>query len=34
MSQGAWISSALLVGFLVFIVTRGELPAYRKAIGL
>jgi hypothetical protein len=33
-SQGAWIAGALLVGFLVFIVTRGELPAYRKVIGL
>lgn len=33
MSQGAWIAAGLLIGFLVFIVTRGELPAYEKVLG-
>ena len=28
------VALALLLGFFVFITTRGELPAYRKVIGL
>jgi hypothetical protein len=28
------IAAALVIGFIVFITTRGELPAYLKVIGL
>jgi hypothetical protein len=28
------IALGLLLGFFIFIVARGELPAYRKVIGL
>lgn len=34
MSQSSIIGFGLLLGFFVFIVIRGELPAYRKVIGL
>jgi len=33
-SQSSIIGAAILIGFFVFITTRGELPAYRRVIGL
>ena len=34
MSQSSVIAFGLLVGFIVFISLRGELPAYRKVVGI
>ncbi len=34
MSQTSIIAAALLVGFIVFITTRGELPKYRAVVGI
>lgn len=34
MNQATWIGVALLIGFVVFITLRGELPDYRKVVGL
>lgn len=33
-NQANWIAVALLVGFLVFVTLRGELPQYREVIGV
>jgi hypothetical protein len=34
MNQNSIIAAGLLIGFIVFITTRGELPAYLAVIGL
>jgi hypothetical protein len=34
MNQTSTIAAALIVGFIVFITTRGELPDYLKVIGI
>jgi len=34
MNQTSSIFAALTVGFIIFIVMRGELPAYLKVLGL
>jgi hypothetical protein len=34
MNQTSIIAAGLLIGFIVFITTRGELPAYLAVIGL
>lgn len=34
MDQTSIIAAALIVGFIVFITTRGELPAYLKVVGI
>lgn len=34
MNQSSVIAFALLVGFLVFIINRGELPDYLNVVGL
>jgi hypothetical protein len=34
MSQTSTIAAYLIVGFIVFIVIRGELPKYRAVIGI
>lgn len=33
-NQANWIAVSLLVGFLVFVTIKGELPDYRKVVGL
>jgi hypothetical protein len=34
MSQSSIIAGALLIGFIVFITIKGELPKYRAVIGI
>lgn len=34
MSQTSIMAGALIVGFIVFITVKGELPAYLKVIGI
>lgn len=34
MSQESWIAAFLMIGFVVFITMRGELPKYRAVIGV
>lgn len=34
MSQTSIIAAALIVGFIVFVTTRGELPKYLATIGI
>lgn len=34
MPQSSTIAFALIVGFIVFVTVRGELPSYLKVVGL
>jgi len=34
MSQNSIIAFALVIGFVVFVTTKGELPSYLQVIGL
>ena len=34
MTQQGWIAVALLIGFVVFVTLRGEIPQYRATIGV
>jgi hypothetical protein len=34
MNQTSVIAAALVIGFIVFITTRGELPAYLAVLGI
>lgn len=34
MGQTNWIGAYLLIGFVVWIVVKGELPQYRQVIGI
>lgn len=33
MGQTSWIAAYLIIGFLVYITIKGQLPAYREVIG-
>jgi hypothetical protein len=33
MSQTSWIAGYLLIGFIVYVVVKGQLPQYRQVIG-
>jgi hypothetical protein len=34
MSQSNWIAAYLLIGFIVYVTVRGQLPAYVEILGL
>jgi hypothetical protein len=34
MSQSNWIAAYLLIGFIVYVTVRGQLPAYAEILGL
>jgi hypothetical protein len=34
MSQTDWIAAFILVGFIAFIIARGQLPGYLNVLGL
>lgn len=34
MSQSNWIGAFLVIGFLVYITAKGQLPAYRAVVGI
>lgn len=34
MSQTNWIAAYLLIGFIVYVVIKGQLPQYRQVFGV
>ncbi len=34
LSQTDWIAAYLLIGFIVYVVVKGQLPQYRQVIGI
>lgn len=34
MSQTNWIAAFLLIGFVVYVVAKGQLPQYRAVVGV
>lgn len=34
MSQTNWIAAFLVIGFIVFITVKGQLPQYRAVVGI
>jgi hypothetical protein len=34
MSQTSWIAGFLLIGFIVYVVVKGQLPQYREVVGI